>query len=172
MLVALPAGLRAPLQLVWLAGSPILTGLLALLAAGRGRGRAWRVGAGFLGVVTVEALLKALLPTPSPPLQPVTWPWLREWLGFLSPSPAHVGLALFRGTFPSGHVARITFAGWLLASGGGRRPGRGDRAAAWLAFLGALAVVATGGHWLWDALGGALLGWSLARWTGGGGGGA
>ncbi|MDI3297768.1 MAG: phosphatase PAP2 family protein [Bacillota bacterium] len=161
----LPPGLRAALQLVWLAGSPVPTAALALLAAQRapgGKERFARIGVGFLGVVAAEGLLKALVPTPAPPLLPVAWPWLRHWLVLLSPSPAQAGLTLLRGTFPSGHVARLVYVAWLLASRGGRRPG-GEAAAAGVAALAGAAVVATGGHWLWDVPGGALLGWSLAR---------
>ncbi|MCL6522630.1 MAG: phosphatase PAP2 family protein [Firmicutes bacterium] len=163
----LPQNVRQALQLVWLAGSPPLAAALALWAAagaGGGRARLVRVVAGFLGVMAVEGLLKTLVPTPAPPLLPVAWPWLRHVLEILSPSPARAGLALFRGTFPSGHVARLAYAAWLLAWRSRRRPAPQGAAAGLVALAGA-AVVATGGHWLWDAAGGALLGRAAARWA-------
>jgi membrane-associated phospholipid phosphatase len=75
-----------------------------------------------------------------------------RWLSRLGGHAARVGAgrAIFHGSFPSGHVYRLTYALGLWFQ---RWP-----AATWVvAALAGLLVVATGGHWAIDVIGGFAL---------------
>ncbi|MCL6563911.1 MAG: phosphatase PAP2 family protein [Firmicutes bacterium] len=153
---ALPA-----LNLVWILGAFPVTLALVLAAAGAtGRARPLVV---FLLGTGIEVILKHTLATPTPLVVPPPPPWA-GWIHALNLTPQAL-LALLphrltvsssplahalRGSFPSGHVFRLTCAVGALA------PRR--RSLRWgVALAAALAVTATGGHWAWDALGGWLL---------------
>ena len=98
-----------------------------------------------VGVVAIEALLKLAIPHAPPPSE-------RNRTIELLP---HVQVA-FASSFPSGHVARVTFLAGIV---------RG-----WPRWLPALVVVLMiasrlylGEHWLSDCLGGLALGWLVAQ---------
>ncbi|MCY0884630.1 MAG: hypothetical protein OWV35_01945 [Firmicutes bacterium] len=152
------------LQGVWIAGGVLLTGL-AVAGLGLRRRPPWGLWAGFLAGSLVEVALKHLLvlPRPHPLPAPAPWPaliaatnldavtaaaWLHHWLPQAGPV-RH----LLAGSFPSGHLFRLSYV--TGAAAGPRR-----RALLWgVAATAALAVTATGGHWIWDAAGG----YALAR---------
>ncbi len=158
-----PLGRHLPeANFIWIIGGPPLTGLVVLLTAIRRRQFAWLWV--FLGGVCLEVLTKhwihASLPRATP--EPV---WLARIESWASPS-AHRALAVlgrvlhlrrtstatggfFHSSFFSGHVFRLTFTVSMLV------PGR--RWVPWIVALAAgILVVATGGHWAWDVVGGFL----------------
>lgn len=175
-LFALPRTTLTVLNLVWVVGALPVTAALLLIATlgrplpSRARAASW---AAFAALGLCEVMLKRLIATPQPHGPAVSVPllhaliqdlnidaheaagWLAATTAWLTgrPLPPQVTTTVVgpRGTFPSGHVARLTFlAGYLFKAP--RTP--------WLlavAGLAGLAVVATGGHWLWDALGGLVL---------------
>ncbi len=118
--------------------------LLALVVWRRHGGYAWLAPAFILVTGGVELAGKLLIPHASPPTEFVRA--FHNVLGVKGP-PA---------SFPSGHVARITFLALVLAA---LLPGRVS------AVLAAVVVVASvflrvyiGDHWITDAVGGAALG--------------
>jgi hypothetical protein len=159
------AGALPALNLVWILGAFPVTLALVLAAAGaQARARPLVV---FLLGTGIEVILKHVLATPTPLVVPPPPPWA-GWIHSLNLTPQEL-LALLphrltaayaplrhalRGSFPSGHVFRLSYATAVFV------PRR--RALRWgVAFLAALAVTATGGHWAWDAVGGWLLAESL-----------
>ncbi|PSR36848.1 MAG: hypothetical protein C7B44_06860 [Sulfobacillus thermosulfidooxidans] len=163
-----PLGHRWPfLQLIWVVGGLPLTTLLVIYQASGRWGRQtheWRLLWGFIGGSIVELILKHYIATPlpinvaaPPPYAQITaWTNIEPatvvaWLGALVPTHGlhHAARSFLRGSFPSGHVFRITYAYGLFLRN-------------WtygiLILIAAFAVVATGGHWPWDTVGGALLG--------------
>jgi membrane-associated phospholipid phosphatase len=98
-----------------------------------------------VAVIAIEALLKLVIPHAPPPLD-------RSRTIELLP---HVQVA-FASSFPSGHVARITFLAGI-ARGWPR----------WLPALVVILMIASrlylGEHWLSDCLGGVALGWIVAK---------
>lgn len=155
------AGALPALNLVWILGAfPVTLALVLAVAGARAQARplvAFLLGTG------IEVALKHSLATPTPLVVPPPPPWA-GWIHSLNLTPQEL-LALFphrltaaysplahalRGSFPSGHVFRLSYAVGALA------PRR--RSLRWgVALLAALAVTATGGHWAWDAVGGWLL---------------
>ncbi len=167
-----------PLQLVWVLGGVPLTFLVLMIAAyGRvSHSKPWRglIG-GFLVGTVVEVLCKHWLAIPNPlnvppppayqslilatniePQQVVHW--LSLILGANHQSSHH--LTLLRGTFPSGHLFRLTFVLSTLITAG-----RWQWTVVALAAVATAAVVATGGHWIWDAAGGYCLSQLMAAWS-------
>ncbi len=158
-------GNRVPASnLIWVVGGIPITGLAVLGAAWR-RNR-WRLVLAFLGGLLVEALAKHFIATPLPKatFEPpfyrhletftnITPKMVLSWVAVVIPmhgASAKAHVALFRGSFPSGHVFRLTYASgaWLF-----RR-----RRWTWaIALVAGTLVVATGGHWALDAAGGFLL---------------
>ncbi len=159
-----------PLQVIWELGGVPLTGGALLLW---GLARPWRwsrqgvVWAAFIAGSVVELAAKHWIGLPSPRPVPVPPPYaqLEPYLNIgpqtlaqawhlLHPASGASGHHFLVGTFPSGHVFRLTFTVGVLAG----RPGRRWW---WVAGIAAvvtgIAVVSTGGHWLWDTVGGALL---------------
>ena len=153
---------------VWVAGGVPLS-LLAVLWASRARSRGQRLR--LLGLFVAGGIIELLAkhwiatPWPVPVAAPAPYAVIARytniepsavmavvgpWLGARRPT---ASASFLRGSFPSGHVLRLTFAigVWL-------GPGRWGWTTA-LAAVAAVAVVATGGHWFWDTLGG----WSLAQ---------
>jgi undecaprenyl-diphosphatase len=98
-----------------------------------------------VAVIAIEALLKLVIPHAPPPSD-------RTRTIDLLP---HVQVA-FASSFPSGHVARITFLTGIVR--GWPR---------WLPALVVLLMIASrlylGEHWLSDCLGGLVLGWIAAK---------
>ncbi|MCL5116919.1 MAG: phosphatase PAP2 family protein [Firmicutes bacterium] len=155
-------------NLVWVFGGLPITLLAVVVAATRRRRGGWLVIGGFVAGLLIEVIGKHFIATPFPQATPepafyrhlesatnLTPQLALHWIGAIVKLPSHAGAhhALFRGSFPSGHVFRITYAtGALLKS---RRQWTWAIAAA-AGFL----VVATGGHWAGDVVGGFL----LARW--------
>ncbi len=163
-----PIGYHAPLlQLIWVVGGLPVTTLLVLVAASGFFGKRpahWSVLAIFIGGSVVELMVKHWVATPFPPnvAAPALYGQIVAWtniepsavfsaIGSLTHSPAvhHASTTFLRGSFPSGHVFRITFAYGLILADVWRIA---------LVVLAAFAVVATGGHWPWDTVGGFLLG--------------
>lgn len=154
-------------NLIWVFGGVPITGLVvSITAVIRGRS-GWRFFLAFLGGLMVEVVCKHFIATPFPAATPepafyrslelatnvtphAAVAWIDQTLGIHAQGGA-VGAALFRGSFPSGHVFRTTFAAGMLS--GPRRP--------WATWVTALAagflVVSTGGHWMFDVVGGFLL---------------
>ncbi len=155
------------LQLIWVAGGIPLTALIVVYIASGHFGRKpaqWRILGLFVLGSIIEVVVKHFVATAFPPNVPpsgdlrhlILWTnvepstvlaWIRDIHG--GPAATHFSSSdLFRGSFPSGHVFRITYAyGLFLAS-------------QWRLMTAAVAcvcVVATGGHWIWDAVGGYLL---------------
>lgn len=165
-----PLALRWPwLNIVWvIAGLPVTAAVLgvALWRMSRLR-RHWPVIAAMaVAGSLVELLCKhfVALPRPSEVPAPVFW---NQLVGALNLGPSNLtpllhwlhphvrgetGSTLFPGSYPSGHVYRTTFLTGMLAP-----PGRRLWAAPVVVAV-AFMTVATGGHWAWDTLGGALLG--------------
>lgn len=156
-------GTRVPAaNLIWVLGGIPLTGLVVLGAVVRDRRLSWLLWM-VVGLM-VEAVTKHFLATPFPlsTPEPVFFSRLESatnltpsdalrWMHGLFHVTASTGphKALFRGTFPSGHVFRITYAtgSWLR-----------NRQWTWpIALVAGFLVVATGGHWAIDAVGGFLL---------------
>ncbi len=169
-------GHRYPvLQLIWVVGGLPITTLLVIYRASGYFGREpakWRVlGIFILGSVT-ELLVKHFVATPFPPNVPppagyrqlIVWTNVEPstvfaWLRQLNPSAGvghHLASHLLRGSFPSGHVFRITYAYGLFLSSKWRVV---------IAGVAAFCVVATGGHWIWDAVGGYVLASLGLEWT-------
>lgn len=166
-------GHRYPaLQLIWVVGGLPLTTLLVIYRASGYFGREparWRILGIFILGGIMELVVKHFVATPFPPNVPpptgyrqlILWTNIEPstvfaWLRQLNPSTAgvhHLSSHLLRGSFPSGHVFRITYAYGLFLSSKWRLV---------IAGVAAFCVVATGGHWMWDALGGFLLAsWGL-----------
>jgi len=123
--------------------------LLALVAWRRFGGWAWLAPLAILATGAIELVLKLALLHPGPPEE-----LTRE---FFNPLGVRVEAP---SSFPSGHVARLTFLSVVLA---GMFPSRAAWAAA-LAFIGVtlFARIYIGDHWLSDALGGLALGAAVA----------
>ena len=166
-----------PLQLIWVLGGVPLTFLLVLLMAWSRahRKNPWSgVVVGYIVGTIVEVLVKHWIATPTPPnvMPPPVYQslitatniepqqvmhWFAVVMGpsSLATGPSH----LLNGTFPSGHLFRLSYVmivavrgikqKWLVAAGG---------------LIAAFAVVATGGHWVWDAVGGYALAQLTAIW--------
>lgn len=147
---------RIRLESVWVAGAPLVApGVFLLLTAQVGLG--WRdrlLGWGLLlGTALVEAVLKHFGVggwLSAAPVSAIPHP-----NGHIHVVQHVINVVVLRfgvhGTFPSGHVLRLTLAGgYAIPAPGWLLPG--------LVAVGALfAVVATGGHSLTDAVGGATL---------------
>lgn len=159
---------------VWPLGDIVVTTLLFLIVLfarrHKGRERLAAVGLFALGLA-VEVVCKrwslgsaaatlAHLRRPDPPAPAVTAVTHAVSRVFARAHLPAQPSASLPGTFPSGHVWRLTFiGGWVQ-----RRPG-------WLlpalvALLAAFAVVVRVGHALTDALGGACLAFLLLAWAG------
>ncbi|MBE3556114.1 MAG: phosphatase PAP2 family protein [Firmicutes bacterium] len=174
----LPIGIHFPwLELVWIIGSTTVT-LLTVVATGliREESLLLRIvpvllwGAGNLIEVLSKHWLYALPPFPTG-LSPQAGSWLEKIETLLAPPipfwPASASLnggSFLIGSFPSGHVFRTTFMAGLLLP---QRLGR-----VLVPVIGAataFATIATGGHWLWDGIGGfclaqaALSAWQAAQ---------
>jgi hypothetical protein len=169
------AGHSAPYwTIVWPLGDIVVTtlGFAVLLFARRRPTRERLTGGGLFALgLLIEVVCKhwalgnasstlAHLRRPDPPapiVTAVTHAVSRAFARLQIPDQPRKALS---GTFPSGHVWRLTFiAGWAV-----RRPG-------WLlpalvATLAAFAVVVRVGHALTDALGGAFLAMFLLAWGG------
>lgn len=165
-LFALPHGVLDLLDVVWVIGALPVTALLVLLAT-LGLPLPWRqrvgVWAGFAAVGLCELAIKHWVATPAPHSLVTEPPFLAALERLVNLAPATIAPAVrLTGSFPSGHVARLTFLAGCVVP----RPCTG-----WLvgvAALAAVAVVATGGHWVWDTLGALTLalGWLAVagRW--------
>ena len=169
-------GRRYPfLQLIWVVGGIPLTTLAVLFVASGRLGKTvtqWRFLGLFIIGSLVEIVAKHFVTTPFPPNIPpvgyyrqlVIWTniepstifgWIRDFNH--SPSVSHLSSSrLLRGSFPSGHVFRITYAYGLFMSFQWRLL---------VAGLAALCVVATGAHWIWDAVGGYVLASLFLQWA-------
>ncbi len=169
------AGRSAPYwTVVWPVGQIVVSTLvfLVLIFARRRRAQERLVACALFALgLAVEAACKhwglgsgastlARIRQPAPPAQivtTVTHAVGRVFSGVRLPAATRAGLS---GTFPSGHVWRLTFiAGWIT-----RRPG-------WVlpvivGALAAFAVVVRAGHVLTDALGGGFLALCLLAWGG------
>lgn len=169
-----PVGMFMPVfNLIWVVGGlPLTTALILgrMLVQRKGfRKKRWDAFILFLAGSVIEAVCKhfVALPMPHAVPEPTFYRTLEIWtniepstLSALVNRGAHTGSIVgfhpfFYGSFPSGHVFRVTYTvGFLLD---GRRN--------WLlwsmAALATFSVVATGGHWIWDTLGG----FALARWA-------
>ncbi len=175
-LQGLPGLPRLVLDVVWPVGAlPVVAVLLlvALFSRPTPAAARLRVLGAFVGLGIVELALKHFIPTTKPPGPEATVPMLEGLQHLVDVRPQNVadwltGLAQAftghhlsaqvlrnafaeRGTFPSGHVARLAFLTAFLAP----LPRLGLVLLAGL--LAGLAVVATGGHWFWDAFGGVTL---------------
>lgn len=160
-----PVGRTAyAINLVWVVGGVPLTTLAILVVSWR-KPQGWRWLGVFLAGILLEAIVKHWIVTPLPVATPEPV-WLQQWEMWTNPSPqgvAHtigrvlgvkatgtLGGSLFRGSFFSGHVFRVTFVTGAFTK---RRP--------WILTLvtvvAGFCVVATGGHWLWDVVGAFLL---------------
>ncbi|MCY0877661.1 MAG: phosphatase PAP2 family protein [Firmicutes bacterium] len=160
-------------NLIWVLGGVPVT----LLAVGgwtfTRRPYRWAaLGSFFLGL-GIEVLLKILIHTPLPRATPeppfyarleaatnVTPQRVLAWVGRLRGTAAPVGTAshILHGSFPSGHVYRLTLAVGLWCNA---RP-----AATWMTgILAGLMVVATGGHWAVDVMGGFALARLMLAWA-------
>ncbi|HET7560572.1 MAG TPA: phosphatase PAP2 family protein, partial [Limnochordia bacterium] len=174
VLFALPHVILRGLDVVWLVGAlPVTVAALAWATFGRSLSRSRRLWAwlGFALIGLVELAAKHYVGTPMPPGSVVSVPWIDRlsaslnaaesvWLPWLGGVVAavtghHEGGAAFglAGSFPSGHVARITYVSAFVLARADRR------LLTAIGFAAGLAVVATGGHWLWDAVGGFVLAW-------------
>ena len=162
-----PLGKAVPdFSIIWVIGSVPVVGVLLLLwdwSMGR-----WRQFWIFLGGVVLEIVTKHLIGTPLPhsvggepfwigrlerwvnPSPHVVFTAIKRKLGIL-PSVAQGTQSFFRGSFFSGHVFRLTFLTGVV--GGAGRP--------WLmgiiGLIAGILVVALGGHWALDAIGGFCL---------------
>lgn len=150
MLAPLGRGIH-PLELVWdLGGLPLTAAVLFVVGLGRtSRLLLWGV---FLAGGVIELISKHFLVLPLPVGLPTPGGYLRVEHVLNPMFGIRTGSApgdLLRGSFPSGHLFRLTFTAGALV-----------RRWVWvlpLTALAAVAVVATGGHWVWDALGGFVL---------------
>lgn len=158
----------AALNLIWDLGGVPLTVLVLLVLTAVKAGHRRRAGAlwiGFFAASLAEILAKHLIvtPTPVPVLEPAWMARLESVLNIgpsaagavlhhlLPGAPASTAASFLRGSYPSGHTFRTSYtAGALL--GPRRRPW-----VAGVAALTAFCVIATGGHFLGDAIGGFLL---------------
>ncbi len=175
-----PFGVHLPaLQLIWVLGGIPLTFVVVLIVAWRRKAtrNSWLgILLGFVVGSLIEVLAKHFIVLPNPPnvrptgfyrtIVAVTNIDPQQILHLLSlivgrsrTGPSH--FRLLQGSFPSGHLFRITYT--LLVLLGRRRPGIGVIVAAAAA---SFCVVATGGHWIWDAVGGVILATLMATWFG------
>ncbi len=171
-----PWGRRYPvLQLIWVVGGIPLTTLIVLYVAsgqfGKETAHWWILGFFVLGSV-IEVVAKHFVATAFPPNVPpsgdlkrlIIWTNIEPstvvgWIRQIHSGPASVRLVsshLFNGSFPSGHVFRITYAYGLFLS---------PKFRIIAATIAAISVVATGGHWIWDAVGGYLLASLCLEWA-------
>jgi membrane-associated phospholipid phosphatase len=165
------------LNVIWVVGGlPVTLAvlLIGLFAVPRLRGRACAVVLAAVCGSLIELVLKHLIALPVPPAVPAPsfWNHLSASLNFgpsnltpilhrLFPHARQAsGPGLFPGSYPSGHVFRTTFVAGVLL------PGRVRWVALLVAAAAAFMTVATGGHWLWDTLGGALLAVSMGMLAG------
>lgn len=174
-----PLGIHIPeLQLIWVLGGIPLTFLTVLFVAWRRHDnqKPWvGVVLGFVLGSLIEVLAKHFIVLPNPPNVPpagfyrvivratnITPGEILRPLSLIlgSPTGGASHFSLLRGTFPSGHLFRITYT--LLALAGRRRP---SISVALAAAVASLCVVATGGHWIWDAVGGVALATCMATWV-------
>jgi len=153
-------GKTAPLlNAIWIVGGVPLTGTVVILAAWRRHH--WRWLAAFVAGLILEIAYKHWVWSALP--QPISEPaWLAPIQNWASPSAgsvlrlmreglggkvaAAVGQGFFHSSYFSGHVYRITFATGVLA--------RWRVVPIVVASATMFCVIATGGHWLVDALGG------------------
>lgn len=173
-----PVGTGFPvLNLIWDVGGVPIT-VLALVAftarrAGTRERRAVVWMTFFLGAL-VEVLAKHAIATPTP--VPVSEPaWMARLEALLNVGPSAVGMLLhhimpsvarsapgrfIRGSYPSGHTFRLSYTAGI---------GLGPRRRRWVvavALATGFGVIATGGHFLGDAVGGfslAMAGLAIAR---------
>ncbi len=164
------------LQLIWIAGGvPLTTLIVVYVASGRfGKQSAcWRAFGLFVLGSAVEVVIKHFVATPFPPNVPPGGDWKRliiltniepstvlGWIRNIHSGPFNTAVSssdLFTGSFPSGHVFRITYAYGLFLS---------SKIRLLIAVLAGICVVATGGHWIWDAFGGYLLASLNLEWLG------
>lgn len=165
------AGRLPVIQFIWIVGGVPVTFILLVWATWRGsRRRRLALWCGYLGGSVIELLAKHWIhtPLPTPSAEPL---WLIRlgndtnigpsqvgaWLHALHPrSSSNAANALLHGSYPSGHTFRITYlsAIWL-----------GLRRWRWvvlIAMITAVCVVATGGHWIGDAVGGFSLAMTIS----------
>jgi len=150
-----------------LLGEAPITGALAVLLAVRGWRRSREQGLGplllFVGV-GIEVFLKSVLPHPGPPVEfarPLHVPEFLRLIGSLlqvTARPVWAGLAP-PYAFPSGHMLRATF---LVAVASTHRPQWRVVGYVLVLSMGVTRVYCNE-HWPSDVVGGALLGWALAR---------
>lgn len=152
------------LQAVWPLGSPLASTALAVAATfvarldWRSRRVAWALlAAGALAELASKVLgLGRPVGVPAVPVLPILRLGLRPAFHVLGGSVppwllGALGAVHLRGTYPSGHVMRLALIpGFLL-------PRRGLRWSLAVAAAAGVAVVATGGHTITDALGGLCL---------------
>lgn len=152
------------LNLVWVfAGFPLTVLLVGLRWLSRQPRHRWPMLGAFLGGTLVEVLFKHGLVTPFPHPTPepfiyrqlenwtnITPELIRHWLGGGGPAGTPIVHHWFVGSYPSGHTFRGTYTLGVLWP---RRPAVRRLGALVIGF----AVLATGGHWAIDAVGGWLL---------------
>lgn len=173
-----PMGVHIPeLQLIWVFGGIPVTFLTVLgVAWHRNRHQKPWIGIvlGFMVGSLIELLSKHFIALPTPPNVPPEG-FYQAIVNATNISPGQVlhlfslvmghgttGVSHFKllqGSFPSGHLFRLTYT--LLVLTQNSKPGVVVAVADVLA---SICVVATGGHWVWDAVGGILLATGIASW--------
>lgn len=157
---ALPHALLSLLAVVWPLGEPPLTLALLLLLTLDSRidwPTRWRAWGAMLAVELVEVVFKHYAIGSATPATAIPMPrwWVAAVRHLAVPLPAWVATHLahfrLRGAFPSGHVLRLTLVANYLV------PWPNVVLPALAATFVGVGVVATGGHTLTDALGGAAL---------------
>lgn len=174
-----PIGVHIPeLQLIWVLGGIPLTFLTVLgVAWHRSRQQKPWIGIvlGFIIGSLIELLSKHFIALPTPPNVPPEG-FYQAVVAATNIEPGQVlhvfslvlghrttGVSHFKllqGSFPSGHLFRLTYT--LLVLTQRIKPGL---LVAIVDGLASFCVVATGGHWMWDAVGGIVLATFMAAWV-------
>ncbi len=173
-----PMGVHIPaLQLIWVFGGIPLTFLSVLgVAWNRSRKQKPWIGIvfGFIVGSLIELVSKHFIALPTPPNVPpegfyqaivvATNITPSQVLHLISLVAGHgtsgsSHFKLLQGSFPSGHLFRLTYA--LLVLTETRKPGA---LVAVIDGLASFCVVATGGHWIWDTVGGIVLATLMTTW--------